>query len=470
MAAPSEAVMRAAPESAGVGPDDTAGAEARRVPSPAPELESGAAGPGSTRVEPEGRVAVCSPVANAKGTPTRSETQSKGAPKEQTTMRSVGLDLGSRKISYCVVEGGRVRSRGTVSAVEELEAVIGPDTPPSTVAFEACREAWYVFRTITDWGQEARVIDTTRVKQLGIGQHGRKNDRIDAECIARAVEDNRIPLAHVLSIPRQRLRTELLTRRALVEGRAQLVTTIRGIVRAEGLRLPSCGPEIFVEKVRNTELPPDVRERITPLLSVLVTTQKELCVVDARLEKQFAEDRDMRLLTTAPGVNLIVAAMFVSVIDDAKRFHSAREVASYLGLVPRESSTGLQTQRLGSITKQGNPYARTLLVQAAWFVLQRGDKSDPIVMRGRAIAERRGNTIAAVAVARRLACMLWAMWRRGTAYDPVHAATFSADGLEANGAALASQATALRREAKKTEVRRKVLDRRTRAAQQLSVR
>jgi transposase len=383
-------------------------------------------------------------------------------------MRSVGLDLGSRKISYCIIENGKVTGRGTVSHIEELVPILGPGTPPANIAFEACREAWFTVTRLTDWGQTPLVVDTTRVKQLGIGQHGRKNDRIDGECIAWAVERGHVPLAHVLSLPRQRLRTELLTRRALVESRTQFVTTIRGIARGHGLRLPDCGAELFVAKVRSIELPEQVRELVAPLLSVLVTVQQQICVLDERLEKLGTDDGDLRLLMTAPGVGLIVAAMFVSVIDEARRFRSGREVASYLGLVPREKSTGMQTQRLGAITKHGNSYARALLIQGAWYVLRRGDRSDPIVRWGRALAERRGNTVAAVAVARRLACTLWAMWKRRTAYDPAHVAEVSARGLEGNERSIASQAAALRREAKKTARRRQELQRRTVAAQRLS--
>ena len=100
--------------------------------------------------------------------------------------------------------------------------------------------------------KEVILVDTTRSRQMGIGQHGRKTDRIDAETLARALEAGRIPVAHVLSAERRELRRVLAVRRCLVEARAQMVTTIRGLVREQGGSLPSCHVDRFVEtKIRD---------------------------------------------------------------------------------------------------------------------------------------------------------------------------------------------------------------------------
>lgn len=122
-------------------------------------------------------------------------------------------------------------------------------------------------------------------------------------------------------------------------------------------------------------------------------------------------------LTTAPSVGLVVAAAFVSVVDEAHRFEGPHQVESYLGLVPREASTGGK-RKLGSITKQGNGYMRQLLVQSASGILRAGDGDDPLRRWGNELAARRGRKIAVVALARRLAGILWAMWRKGTVYEP----------------------------------------------------
>jgi transposase len=121
-------------------------------------------------------------------------------------------------------------------------------------------------------------------------------------------------------------------------------------------------------------------------------------------------------ITTAPSVGLVVAAAFVSVVDEARRFEGPHQLESYLGLVPRETSTGGK-RKLGSITKQGNPYMRQLLVQSASGILRVGDADDPLRRWGRELAARRGRKIAVVALARGLAGILWAMWRKGTVYD-----------------------------------------------------
>ena len=120
-------------------------------------------------------------------------------------MRIVGLDLGVKCISFCEVRDGVVIARRTVRSVEELDDVLGPEAPPARVAVEACREAWSVHDRLRDAGHEPVLVDTTRVKQVGIGAHRRKTDRIDAEVLARALEANRIPRAHVLSPARRRI-------------------------------------------------------------------------------------------------------------------------------------------------------------------------------------------------------------------------------------------------------------------------
>jgi transposase len=131
---------------------------------------------------------------------------------------------------------------------------------------------------------------------------------------------------------------------------------------------------------------------------------------------------------SAPGVGVVVAAAFVSVIDEANRFAKAHHVESYLGLVPSEDSSGGK-RRVGAISKAGNPYLRALLIQSAWCILRLADDADPLKAWAVALAERRGKRIAVVALARRLAGVLWAMWRDGTFYDPGLASRASVRGL-----------------------------------------
>lgn len=356
-------------------------------------------------------------------------------------MRKVALDLGAKKITYCEISEGRVLRRGTVSEVESLRSELGPDQPPATVAFEAGRDAWFVHDLLVEWNNEVIVVDTTRVKQLGIGQHGRKTDRIDAEVLARAVERGGIPKAHVLSPARRELRRVLAVRRALVESRASLVTMLRGLVREQGEKLPSCSTEHFVRRVREQKLSSDTVTLIQPLLTLIECIDQQLAPTEEKLTQLCAEEPVTKVLTTAPGVGTVVAAAFISVVDEAQRFRHAHQLESYIGLVPGENSSGGK-RRLGAITKKGNSYLRMLLVQAGWNIL-RSKGEDPLKTWATQVAARRGKRVAIVALARRLVGVLWALWRDGTDYDSREIAREGARGLRKAARGLEQQADEL---------------------------
>jgi transposase len=359
------------------------------------------------------------------------------------------LDLGARHIAYCEVRDGKVVERVAVQRLEQLASRLGPGTPPARVAFEAAREAWHVYDVIKEWGHDAVIVDTTRLKKIGIGEHKRKNDAIDAEHIAIAVEQERIPRAHVLSEARRELRKRLSIRKALVETRAQYVTTIRGIARGEGVLLPTCTTQYFVPRLEEQKLEATLVALIRPLVEVLKTIEQRLSVVEDEIAVIAEGDALVQLCATAPGVGVTVAATYLSIIDEPKRFKSAQAVGAYLGLVPSESTTG-GNRRLGSITKQGNTHARVALIQAAWAILRaRHHASDPIHIWGTRIAKRRGKSIAAVAIARRLAGVLWAMCRDGTPYDAATEADRSAAGVRRRAVDDRAHAAALERVSRK---------------------
>lgn len=369
-------------------------------------------------------------------------------------MRNIGLDLGARHIAYCEVRDGEVVDRTSVKRLDQLKSRIGPDTAPARIAFDASREGWHVHDTLASWGHEPKMIDTTRVRAMGVAHHKRKNDALDAEAAARAVDQGRIPEAHILSPARRALRAQLSVRGALVETRAQYVTTIRGLGRAAGVLLPTSSTESFVSKVEGSSLDDATRALIAPLVAVLVGIERELQSVERTLSEMAMGEPITKLLATAPGVGLIVASTFVSVIDEAKRFRNAQAVGAYLGLVPSESTTGgPDKRRLGSITKQGNTHARRMLVQAAWLILRSRAIDDPIRQWGERLAKTRGKRIAVVAIARKLAGVLWAMWRDGTAYDAVGQAKASAKGARKEARSKNAHAEALERAAKKLQRR-----------------
>ena len=169
-----------------------------------------------------------------------------------------------RHIAYCEVAEGKVVDRTAVKSLSQLASRLGPGTESAVVAFEAYREGWHVHDKLREWGHDPRMLDTTRVRQMGVGQHGRKNDPIDAEAIAMALDAGRIAEAHVLSPERRMLRAQLSVRGALVETRAQYVTTIRGLARAAGVLLPTCDTENFVRKLDGLAMDEATRALVAP--------------------------------------------------------------------------------------------------------------------------------------------------------------------------------------------------------------
>lgn len=373
-------------------------------------------------------------------------------------MRNVGLDLGARKISFCEVREGKVIDRRTVGCLAELKDVLGPKSAKARVAVEACCEAWHVNDELAKLGHEVVLVDTTRVKRIGIGQHGRKTDRIDAEVLAIALESGHIPVAHTLSPHRRELRSHLMVRRGLIEMRSQFVTTLKHILRTHGLRLAKHSAETFAARYAESEVPKHVRAVCDPLVAMLEAVAPQIADVDEKIIALSKKEPIIPFLMSVPGVGLMVAAMFVSVIDDAQRFASAHQVQSYLGLVPSEDSSG-QRRRIGAISKHGNSYARALLVQAASVIMRvkqtKDTRATPLIDPLRewvnAIAARRGKKIASVALARRLVGVLWAMWRDGTVYDPTVVGRASASGKIREAQSTQLQAVAIARATEKTK-------------------
>ena len=256
----------------------------------------------------------------------------------------------------------------------------------------------------------------------------------------------------MLSPKRRELRRVLGVRRALVESRAQLIVTVRGLVREQGGRIPSCATENFVSKVGGLKLESNVAQLIEPLLALVGSIDTQLVNTEKQLTMLCAQEPIIAVMTTTPGVGTVVAAAFMSVVDEAKRFQSAHQIESYVGLVPSEDSSGGK-RRLGAISKKGNSYLRSLLVQAAWTIVRTGNKSDPLYLWVAQLIQRRGKRIAVVALARRLVGVLWAMWRDGTVYDANHLAQQGARGLRGAIQTIEQQTAALAKAAKKHSVK-----------------
>jgi len=342
----------------------------------------------------------------------------------------IGIDLGKRRSDVCIMGApATVTERCQVTTTRPSLTKAFARRAPAQIVIESCRSSGWVQALLTGLGHEVIVVDTTRVRALGVGQGRRKNDRRDAEALARALWAGVVPRAHVLSDEARRVRDVLHARAQLVAQRTSLVTMIRGQFEAQGIVVPSADAGAFAAALGRTQADLVEAPHIQSALRVLATINQEIATMTAELESLAERQEPFERLCTVPGVKLIVALSFIAALDRAERFKNAHQVEAYLGLVPSEMSTGGH-QRLGHITKAGNPLARAMLVQAAHSLLNAPKhREDALVVWARQLAARRGKRIAAVALARRLGGVLWAMWRDGTLYDSHLVARESAAGM-----------------------------------------
>jgi transposase len=245
-----------------------------------------------------------------------------------------------------------------------------------------------------------------------------KTDRRDVAALADACQRGMYRAAHRRSAAQHTVQCRLNIRRELTDGRTRAISLARAIIRGAGFRMRSGATHTFLSRVSELDLPASITETLSPLRRVIEVLDEELTTADATFATHVAEDRVVSRLTTLPGIGPITASAYVAALDDAARFSGAAQVASYLGLVPREYSSGEQ-QRRGRVLRSAHPYVQALLVQAAWRIVRvKNPRTAALRTWADAIARRRGKKIAMVALARRLARLLFAMWRDEVAYDP----------------------------------------------------
>jgi transposase len=191
-----------------------------------------------------------------------------------------------------------------------------------------------------------------------------------------------------------------------------VINLLRGQLRSEGLRIRSGRAESFVTRYRAVATSAALRAVLEPLVHVLSALEPVIATADAWAHDTAHGDTEARRLMTAPGVGPITALTFQSALDTVTRFGGPGAVTAYLGLVPRED-TSAERQRRGAITKAGPGRVRAVLVQASWAVWRSPRGSTTLHAWVHRLADRRGKRIAIVALARRLARILFAMWRDG---------------------------------------------------------
>jgi transposase len=244
-----------------------------------------------------------------------------------------------------------------------------------------------------------------------------KTNRRDARTLATACRLGAYRPAHRVSATQRRIRQQLVVRDVLIRARTRTIAMTGALVRSEGLRVRSGKAEQFVSRLEELTLPPTLQTTLAPSVAVLEALDGEIRKADQAVAQVAIDDPVVTRLMTVPGVGPVTAAAYVATLDRADRFAGAHQVESYLGLVPSEDSSADQHRR-GGITKAGNPRMRWLLVQAAWGAYHAKDAAaQPLRQWADRIAQRRGKKVATVALARRLAGILFALWRDETTFD-----------------------------------------------------
>ena len=326
-------------------------------------------------------------------------------------MDTIGVDLHKRESQLCIVTtDGELIERRMATTRARLTAVFA-DRAPARILLEASTESEWVARHLESMGHAVIVADPGFAPMYATRSSRVKTDKRDARTLCEALRCGAYREIHRVSDTQRQLRAELGVRDALVRTRTRYVALIKTSVRREGLRLTGGEAEHTVEKLARAAVPPHVTEELAPLVALFPLLNAQIAAADARLAALAAHRPAVQRLMTMPSVGPITALAFVAALDDVTRFVSAHQVEAYLGLVPSEYSSGDRRLR-GRITKRGDVRTRWLLVEAGWRILR---STDPDVAAlkawGEQVARRRGKKIAAIALARRIAGILYAMWR-----------------------------------------------------------
>lgn len=328
---------------------------------------------------------------------------------QQVTL--LGIDLAKRVFQVCGLDRrGEVMFNRNVSRAR-LEAFI-QQYPEATVAMEACSGSNYWGRRFQTLGHRTLLIPPQHVKPF---VKGNKNDRNDALAICEASQRPGIRFV----APRTLEQTEVLmahrVRDRLVRGRTQLINQIRGLLNEFGVVLPQGRSRLHerlpaVLEDPDNELTADAREMVGELLQEFLGLEARIKTLDRRIRRQARQQPVAQRLLGVHGVGPMTSSAAWAVLGDGEAFRSGRHFAANLGLVPSQHSSGGR-QKLGAITKRGNRYLRFLLIQGAHSVVTTAHRhpEDRLSRWALKVLARRGRQKAVVAVANKLARILWAL-------------------------------------------------------------
>ena len=335
---------------------------------------------------------------------------------------TIGLDLGDLYSRYCIMdEAGEILSEGQLPTSKAGLDSLFAKMPSSRVALEVGTHSPWVSRHIAGLGHEVIVANPHKVKL--ISQSVRKNDRIDAQTLARlARADPQLlfPIRH----RGEQAQADLAVIRAraeLVETRTSLINCARGMAKPMGERLKKCDAEQVKESLADG-LSEALQKVLRPLLKSVEAISQQIAVYDRQIEEISKRYPEIQLLKPVYGVGPVIALAFVLTLEDAQRFGHSRDVGPFLGLQPRQRESGKSQPELG-ISKAGDGLLRSLLVQGAHCILRKGAPESDLrdwglehLGRGGKNAKRR----TVVAVARKLAVLLHVLWANGEVYDPLY--------------------------------------------------
>jgi transposase len=336
---------------------------------------------------------------------------------------TIGLDLGDRNSWYCVLdESGQIQLEQRVRTHAKALREIFGGIPRSRIALETGTHSPWISRLLSELGHQVIVANARKVRL--IGESRKKDDRLDAQTLARLARIDPgllCPVKH-RSAQAQADLTVIRARAGLVRARTALVNTARSLAKSYGERLRGCNVgNMNPEKAE--ALSPELQRALEPLLSAIEELSQRISEYNERIEALAEESYpQVKLLKQIKGVGTLIALTFLLTLEDPHHFGKSRDVGCYLGLQPGRRNSG-QSEPQMHISKEGDPYLRTLLVQGAQHILGPFGVDCDLRRWGLKLAERGGRNAkkrAIVATARKLAVLLHHLWVTGEAYDPLH--------------------------------------------------
>jgi transposase len=331
-------------------------------------------------------------------------------------MTIVGCDFHPswQQIAVFDAESGEIAEYKLINGDGEAERFYRQLPVPSLIGIEACGNSQWLIELLQRLGHEVWIGDAAQIRASYVRKQ--KTDRRDAAHILKLLMEGRFPRLWTPSAEQRDLRQLLVHRHKLVSIRTRVKGGLQHLALNRGLQKKSkLWTEAGQKALRDLPLDRWAACRREDLLGLLTNLDTQIQKLDVAVERLAEENPQARLLMTQPGVGPITSLAFVLTLGDVSRFRRGKQVASYLGLIPRERSSGSK-QRLGAINKQGNSFMRTLLVESAQTVtrLDEGFRKQYLHR-----CHRMAKGVAKVAAALRLAVRLFWMLRSNTGYPEI---------------------------------------------------